>query len=139
MGRAMARRLRYFVSWNEGISRRGDESPMKMIEAIIQPYRLDAVKQALSQLDVRGLTVAEVLGFGRQKGRTIEYRGTTTTPQFVAKLKLQIVVTDAQASEVEEAICRSARTGNVGDGKIYVHTLDQVSRIRTGEKGDSAV
>jgi nitrogen regulatory protein PII len=112
---------------------------MKMIEAIVQPYKLEAVKSALSQINVRGLTVTEVLGFGRQKGRAIEYRGTVSTPQFVPKLKLQILVTDAQAPEVEEAIRRAARTGNVGDGKIFVIPLEQVCRIRTGEKGDSAV
>jgi len=112
---------------------------MKMIEAIIQPFKLDDVKMALSQIDVNGLTVSEVQGFGRQKGRPIAYRGTTSTPSFVPKLKLQIVVTDAQAPQVEEALQRAARTGNLGDGKIFVFPLEQVSRIRTGEKGDSAV
>jgi nitrogen regulatory protein PII len=110
-----------------------------MIQAIIQPHKLGEVKQALSLLDVRGMTVAEARGFGRQKGRTIEIRGSTSTPQFLSKLKLEIVVTDAQAPQVEEALQRSARTGNVGDGKIFVFPLDLVSRIRTGEKGDSAV
>lgn len=112
---------------------------MKMIQAVIQPHKLGEVKQALSLLDVRGMTVAEVRGFGRQKGRVIEYRGASSMPQFVAKLKLEIVVTDAQAPQVEEALQRSARTGNVGDGKIFVFPIDMVSRIRTGEKGDSAV
>jgi nitrogen regulatory protein PII len=112
---------------------------MKMIQAVIQPHRLGEVKHALSQIDVRGLTVAEAQGFGRQKGRTIEYRGAATTPQFVPKLKLEVVVTDAQAPQVEEVLARAARTGNVGDGKIFVFSLDLVSRIRTGEKGDSAV
>jgi len=112
---------------------------MKMIEAIIQPFKLEEVKAALSQIHVRGMTVAEVQGFGSQKGRATEYRGTVSTPQFVPKLKLQIVVTDSQAPEVEAAIQRTARTGNVGDGKIFIYPLEMVSRIRTGEKGDSAV
>jgi len=112
---------------------------MKMIEAIIQPFKLDAVKQALSQIDVRGLTVAEVQGFGRQKGMAIQYRGAVSNPQFVPKLKLQVVVADSRAAQVEEAIRRSARTGNVGDGKVFVFSLDQVTRIRTGEKGDAAL
>lgn len=112
---------------------------MKMIQAIIQPFKLEDVKHALSQIDIRGLTVTEVQGFGRQKGRTVEYRGTVSAPQFVPKLKLQIIVTDAQAPQVEDVIQRTARTGNVGDGKIFVLSLEHVSRIRTGEKGESAV
>jgi len=112
---------------------------MKMIEAIIQPFKLEEVQQALNQINIRGLTVIEVQGFGRQKGRAIQYRGTSSTPQFVPKLKLQVIVTDAQVPQVEEAIRRTARTGNVGDGKIFVFSLEEVSRIRTGEKGDSAV
>ncbi len=110
-----------------------------MIKAIIQPHKLDEVKRALSQIDVRGMTVAEARGYGRQLGRTIAYRGATSTPQFVSKLKLEIIVSDAQASQVEEALVRAARTGNAGDGKIFVYPLDFVTRIRTGEKGDSAV
>jgi len=110
-----------------------------MIEAIIQPYKLDEVKEALSQINVRGLTVAEVQGFGRQKGRAVQYRGTAAAPAFVPKLKLQVVVTDAQAPQVQEAIQRTARTGNVGDGKLFVYNLEQVTRIRTGEKRDAAV
>jgi nitrogen regulatory protein PII len=112
---------------------------VKLIQAIIQPHKFEEVKRALHQSDVRGLTVAEVQGFGRQKGRTIEFRGTTSTPQFIPKLKLEIVVTDAQAPQVEEALARAARTGNVGDGKIFIFPLELVTRIRTGEKGDSAV
>ncbi len=110
-----------------------------MIKAIIQPYKLDDVKRALSQIDVRGMTVTEVRGYGRQQGRTVSYRGATTAPQFLAKLKLEIIVSDAQAAQVVEALARAARTGNAGDGKIFVYPLDFVSRIRTGEKGDSAV
>jgi len=112
---------------------------MKMIRAIIQPFKLDDVKRALSQIDVRGMTVAEVRGYGRQQGPTIAYRGATSAPQFVSKLNLEIIVSDAQAAQVEEALARVARTGNAGDGKIFVQPLDFVSRIRTGEKGDSAV
>jgi nitrogen regulatory protein PII len=112
---------------------------MKMIEAIIQPHKLDEVKQGLSKLDVRGLTVSEVQGFDRQKGRAIQYRGAVVAPDFVPKLKLQVVVTDDQAPQVQEAIQRAARTGNEGDGKVFVYSLEQVTRIRTGEKGDAAV
>ena len=112
---------------------------MKMIEAIIQPFKLEDVKQALSQMGVRGLTVTEVQGFGRQKGRTVQFRGSSTTLRFVPKLKLQIVVTDAQVPHVEQAIHRGARTGNEGDGKIFVYSLEGVSRIRTGERGEAAV
>jgi nitrogen regulatory protein PII len=112
---------------------------MKMIRAIIQPHKLDDVKRALSQMDVRGMTVAEVRGYGRQLGRTTSYRGTTSSPQFVAKLSLEIIVSDAQTVQVEEALVRAARTGNAGDGKILVQPLEFVARIRTGEKGDAAV
>jgi nitrogen regulatory protein PII len=112
---------------------------MKLIEAIIPPFKLDEVQHALSKINVHGLTVCEVQEFGRQKGQTIQYRGTTTTAHFVPKLRLQVVVSDEEAPRVEEALGRSARTGNVGDGKIFVFTLDHVSRIRTGEKGNAAL
>jgi nitrogen regulatory protein PII len=112
---------------------------MKMIEAIVQPFKLDEVKQALSQIDVCGLTVSEVQVSGDQKGKSIQYRGTAATAFFIPKLKLQVVVPDSQASRVEEAIVKSARTGEAGDGRVYVYSLDQVARIRTGERGDSAL
>ena len=112
---------------------------MKKIEAVIKPFRLDEVKSALSQVGVQGMTVIEVRGFGRQKGHREQYRGTEYTVDLVPKVKIEIVVSDASASAVVEAISRSARTGEIGDGKIFVSSLEGVFRIRTGEKGESAV
>ena len=112
---------------------------MKMIEAIIQPFKLDQVIQALQQVDVRGLTVSEVQGFGRQKGRTMTYRGADREASLVPKVKLEIIVADRAVAAVQEAILRSAKTGEVGDGKIFIYSLDAVSRIRTREKEESAI
>ena len=112
---------------------------MKMIEAIIQPFKLDEVIQALKQVDVNELTVSEVRGFGRQKGKTITYRGATSDASLLPKLKLEIIVTDRAIPAVQEALLRAARTGEVGDGKIFIYSLDTVSRIRTREKGESAI
>jgi nitrogen regulatory protein P-II 1 len=112
---------------------------MKMIEAIIQPFKLEEVKQALNLIDVRGLTVSEVLGFGRQRGVPTQYRGTVSTPKFIPKVKLQVVVSDDNAAQAQEVIARAARTGKVGDGKIFVIPINDVIRIRTSEKGDSAL
>ena len=112
---------------------------MKKIIAVIQPYKLDEVKKALSHVDVRGLTVSEVRGYGRQGGQQVSYRGSVSNTDFVHKLKLEIIVSDGAADQVEEAIVKTARTGKVGDGKIFIHPLDTVTRIRTGEAGDSAV
>ena len=112
---------------------------MKMIEAIIKPFKLDDVKDALVELGVQGMTVSEVKGFGRQKGNRETYRGAEYTTDFVPKVKIELYVADNMAQKVIETISRSAKTGSVGDGKIFVSDLDSVMRIRTGETGESAL
>ena len=112
---------------------------MKKIEAVIKPFKLDEVKAALSQVGVQGMTVSEVRGFGRQKGHKEQYRGTEYTVDLVPKQKIEVAVADNAVAAVVEAITRSARTGEIGDGKIFVSPLEDVIRIRTGEKGESAV
>ena len=112
---------------------------MKKVEAIIKPFKLDEVKSALSQVGVAGLTVTEVRGFGRQKGHKEQYRGTEYTVDLVPKTKVEIVVADGAVSAVIEAISRASRTGEIGDGKIFVSALEEVVRIRTGEKGEAAI
>jgi nitrogen regulatory protein PII len=112
---------------------------VKKVEAVIKPFKLDEVKAALSQVGVQGLTVTEVRGFGRQKGHKEQYRGTEYTVDLVPKVKIEVVVADGAAPAVVEAITRAARTGEIGDGKIFVSSLEGVVRIRTGEKGESAV
>ena len=112
---------------------------MKKIEAIIKPYKLDEVKIALTQVGVQGMTVSEVRGFGRQKGHKEQYRGAEYTIDLVPKVKLEVVVADNILNSAIEAITRAARTGEIGDGKIFVYDLESVTRIRTGEKGEAAV
>jgi nitrogen regulatory protein P-II 1 len=112
---------------------------VKKIEAIFKPFKLDDVKTALSQVGVQGLTVSEVRGFGRQKGHKEQYRGTEYTVDLVPKVKVEVVVSDMAVSAVVDAITRAARTGEIGDGKIFVSSLESVIRIRTGEKGEAAV
>ena len=112
---------------------------MKMIEAIIKPFKLDEVKDALLEVGVHGMTVTEVKGFGRQKGSKETYRGAEYTSDFVPKLKIEVYVADNQVAKVIETITRSAKTGSVGDGKIFVSDLSSVVRIRTGETGESAL
>ena len=112
---------------------------MKLIIAIIQPYRIDAVREALTEVGVEGLTVSEVRGYGRQRGQKEIYRGAEYSVSYVPKLKLEIAVVAEKAEEVVEAITRSARTGKIGDGKIFVLPLDAVQRIRTGEVGVQAL
>jgi nitrogen regulatory protein P-II 1 len=112
---------------------------MKKIEAIIKPFKLDEVKESLSAIGVQGLTVTEVKGFGRQKGHTELYRGAEYVVDFLPKVKLEIIVRDEQVAEVVEAIAESARTGRIGDGKIFVLDVEQAVRIRTGETGEDAV
>jgi len=112
---------------------------MKKVEAIIKPYKLDEVKTALTQVGVQGLTVTEVRGFGRQKGHKEQYRGAEYTIDLVPKVKVEVVVGDAALNGVIEAITKAARTGEIGDGKIFVYNLESATRIRTGEKGESAV
>ncbi len=112
---------------------------MKKVEAIIQPHRLDAVKEALSGLGIAGLTVSEVKGFGRQKGHTEVYRGAEYVVEFLAKLKIEVAVSHADAERAIAAIQETANTGKIGDGKIMVGPLAEAIRIRTGEQGDDAL
>jgi nitrogen regulatory protein P-II 1 len=112
---------------------------MKKIEAIIKPFRLDEVKDALNSLGVQGMTITEAKGFGRQKGHTELYRGAEYIVDFVPKIKIEIVVPDAIANTVIEAIQRTARTGKIGDGKIFISSIEDAVRIRTGERGDIAI
>jgi nitrogen regulatory protein P-II 1 len=112
---------------------------MKKIEAIIRPFKLDEVKIALVNAGIIGMTVSEVRGFGRQKGQTERYRGSEYTVEFLQKLKVEIVVEDAQVDMVIDKIISAARTGEIGDGKIFVSSIDSVVRIRTGEKNTDAV
>ena len=112
---------------------------MKMVEAIVKPFKLDEVKEALTKAGIQGMTVGEVKGFGRQKGHTELYRGAEYTVDFLPKVKLQILVTDDKVAEVVDAITAAARTGKIGDGKIFVYPIEEVVRIRTGEKGADAI
>ena len=112
---------------------------MKKIEAIIKPFKLDEVREALSEIGVSGLTVTEVKGFGRQKGHTELYRGAEYVVDFLPKVKLEIVVADSLVERAMEAIINAARTGKIGDGKIFVTAVEQVVRIRTGESGEAAI
>ena len=112
---------------------------MKLITAIIKPFKLDAVKEALTAVGVEGMTVSEVKGFGRQKGHTEIYRGSEYTVDFLPKVKIEIVVSDEITSKVVSAIVGAAKTGKIGDGKIFVLPLEDVIRIRTDEHGDHAV
>lgn len=112
---------------------------MKKIEAIIKPFKLDEVREALSEIGVTGLTVTEVKGFGRQKGHTELYRGAEYVVDFLPKVKLEIVVAENLIDRAMEAIVAAARTGKIGDGKIFVSNVEQVVRIRTGETGEAAI
>ena len=112
---------------------------MKKIEAVIKPFKLDEVREALSELGVSGLTVTEVKGFGRQKGHTELYRGSEYVVDFLPKVKVEVVVGDALVDKAIDAIVKAARTGKIGDGKIFVFDVPQVVRIRTGETGEEAV
>ena len=112
---------------------------MKMVEAIVKPFKLDEVKEALTKAGVQGMTVEEVKGFGRQKGHTELYRGAEYSVDFLPKVKIQILVPDDKTAKVVEVITDSARTGKIGDGKIFVTAVQEVIRIRTGEKGEDAI
>jgi nitrogen regulatory protein P-II 1 len=112
---------------------------MKKIEAIIKPFKLDEVKESLSSIGVQGITVSEVKGFGRQKGHTELYRGAEYVVDFLPKVKLEIIVKDDVVSQVVEAILKAAKTGRIGDGKIFVVPIEDVVRIRTGERGTDAI
>jgi nitrogen regulatory protein PII len=112
---------------------------MKKIEAIIKPFKLEDVKEALSSQGVEGMTVTEVKGFGRQKGHTEIYRGSEYTVDFLPKLKIEVVLADAQVGAALDAIVKAAKTGKIGDGKVFVSTIENAIRIRTEETGDKAV
>ncbi|MDH4229294.1 MAG: P-II family nitrogen regulator [Nitrospirota bacterium] len=112
---------------------------MKHIEAIIKPFKLDEVKEALNEVGVAGMTVTEVKGYGRQKGHKEMYRGAEYFVDFISKVKIEVVVPDNQAEKAVEAIVNAARTGNIGDGKIFLRNVDEAIRIRTGERGDDAL
>jgi nitrogen regulatory protein P-II 1 len=112
---------------------------MKKIEAIIKPFKLDEVREALSEVGVTGLTVTEVKGFGRQKGHTELYRGAEYVVDFLPKIKIELVIADSSVEQAIEAIIKAARTGKIGDGKIFVTPVEQIVRIRTGETDESAI
>jgi nitrogen regulatory protein P-II 1 len=112
---------------------------MKKVEAIVKPFKLDDVKEALSDVGIHGLTVSEVKGFGRQKGHTESYRGAEYIVDFLPKMKVEIVVADGLVPRVVEAIERAARTGRIGDGKIFISPVEEAIRIRTGERGEGAI
>ena len=112
---------------------------MKLITAIIKPFKLDDAKEALRGIGVNGMTVAEAQGFGRQRGHTEVYRGTEYTVDFVPKVRVEVVVDDSEVERVTSAIVNAARTDKIGDGKVWVTTIDEVVRVRTGERGDDAL
>jgi len=112
---------------------------MKKVEAIIKPFKLDEVKDKLNEIGVQGITVTEVKGFGRQKGHTELYRGAEYVVDFLPKIKMEVVIADAQVEEVTNAIVKAAQTGRIGDGKIFITNLEDTVRIRTGERGEEAV
>jgi nitrogen regulatory protein P-II 1 len=112
---------------------------MKKIEAIIKPFKLEEVKDALGEIGIEGMTVSEVKGFGRQKGHTEIYRGSEYTVDFLPKIKLEIVVSDGQADNAVSTIVKAAKTGKIGDGKVFVSSIEEAVRIRTEEKGEAAV
>jgi nitrogen regulatory protein PII len=112
---------------------------MKKIEAIVKPFKVEDVKEALTQAGVEGMTITEVKGFGRQKGHTEIYRGSEYTVDFLPKMKFEVIVDDARVDEVVQAIIKSAKTGKIGDGKVFVLPMEDAIRIRTGERGSQAV
>lgn len=112
---------------------------MKKIEAIVKPFKLDEVKNALTKIGVQGMTITEVKGFGRQKGHTEVYRGAEYTIDFIPKIKIDLIVSDELVPQVIETIERAARTGKIGDGKIFLSSVEEVIRIRTGERGKDAI
>lgn len=112
---------------------------MKKIEAIVKPFKLDEVKEAITELGIQGMTLTEVKGFGRQKGHTELYRGAEYVVDFLPKIKLEVIVKDGDVKRVLESIQKAAKTGTIGDGKIFVSSVESVVRIRTGETGDKAI
>jgi nitrogen regulatory protein PII len=121
------------------VKKKQNEARMKKIEAIIKPFKLEDVKSALAEIGIQGLTITEVKGFGRQKGHTEIYRGSEYAVDFLPKIKIEIVLADAQVAAVTGAIVKAAKTGKIGDGKIFVSSVESVLRIRTGETGEQAV
>lgn len=112
---------------------------MRKVEAIIKPFKLDEVKEALNEIGIQGITVSEVKGFGRQKGHTELYRGAEYVVDFIPKIKMEIIVADDVVTQVVDAIAEAAKTGRIGDGKIFVTPIDEIIRIRTGERGEDAI
>jgi nitrogen regulatory protein P-II 1 len=112
---------------------------MKKIEAIVKPFKMEDVKEALSEIGVEGMTVSEVKGFGRQKGHTEIYRGSEYTVDFLPKVKFEIVISDDRVQRAVDAIVQAAKTGKIGDGKVFVMTIEEAIRIRTEERGDAAI
>ncbi|MEE4255302.1 MAG: P-II family nitrogen regulator [Desulfuromusa sp.] len=112
---------------------------MRKVEAIIKPFKLDEVKEALNEIGIQGITVSEVKGFGRQKGHTELYRGAEYVVDFIPKIKMEIIVSDDMVTSVVDAIAEAAKTGRIGDGKIFVTPIDEIVRIRTGERGEDAI
>ena len=112
---------------------------MKKVEAIIKPFKLDEVKDKLNEIGIKGITVSEVKGYGRQKGHTELYRGAEYVVDFLPKIKMEIIVSDTQVEDVINTIMQAAQTGRIGDGKIFISTVDEAIRIRTGERGTDAV
>jgi nitrogen regulatory protein P-II 1 len=112
---------------------------MKLVTAVIKPHQLDAVKEALHAMGVSGMTVSEVQGYGRQKGHTEVYRGAEYTVEFLPKIRIDVLIDDIDADKVVEAVVNAARTGKIGDGKVWVTTVDEVVRVRTGERGLDAL
>jgi len=112
---------------------------MKKIEAIVKPFKLDDVKEALNEIGIQGMTISEVKGYGRQKGHKEIYRGAEYVVDFIPKVKIEIIVESERADQVVEAIQKAANTGKIGDGKIFLSTIEEVIRVRTGEKGKNAI
>ncbi|MBE9528074.1 MAG: P-II family nitrogen regulator [Proteobacteria bacterium] len=112
---------------------------MKRVEAIVKPFKLDDVKSALGELHIEGMTVTEVKGFGRQKGHTEVYRGAEYSVDFLPKIKIEVITTDEMAAQVVAAMVESARTGSIGDGKVFISSVEEAIRIRTGESGEEAL
>jgi nitrogen regulatory protein P-II 1 len=117
----------------------GEGTPMKKVEAIIKPFKLDEVKEALHEVGIKGITVTEAKGFGRQKGHTELYRGAEYVVDFLPKVKIEVVMEDTMVERAVEAIQQAAHTGRIGDGKIFILTIDEAIRIRTGERGADAI
>src|SRR5437773_2347399 len=133
------RRVRVAPTGSTGVCVRGYLKPMKKIEAIIKPFKLDEVKDALNQIGLKGITVLEAKGFGRQKGHTELYRGAEYVVDFLPKVKIELIVDESKTARVAEVIQKAAHTGRIGDGKIFILPVEDVIRIRTGEHGNDAI